>query len=91
MNAQSNTTTSAEDRRVKVDFRAVLARLNRRLARDGRRLCRPRSERVRLDLGDVYLLDLNGNAVMERDVNVEQLARDLGVLRPFERIAEASV
>lgn len=63
---------------------ALVKRINRSKAmrRDGRHLksCAARS-RDRSDLGAHYIVDARG-VVTDRDVDIERVARELGVLRP---------
>ena len=40
------------------------------------------------DLGRHYIIDLRGNVVLRKDVDIEELGRELGVLRPYEAVAE---
>lgn len=62
---------------------ALVKRINRSdaMRRDGRRTraCAPRS-RDHADLGDFYLIDSRG-VITDRHVNLERLARQLGVWR----------
>jgi hypothetical protein len=60
---------------------ALAARVRRRLARERQllRRCSPWSEQ-HATLGDYYLVAGHTHEVVARHVNVEQLARDLGVL-----------
>lgn len=60
---------------------ALAARVRRRLARERQllRRCSPWSEH-HATLGDYYIVEAHTHDVLARHVNVEQLARDLGVL-----------
>jgi hypothetical protein len=51
-------------------------------------VCKPaRSERVRAQVGDWYVLDLKANGVIREDVNLEALARSLGALKDWEVVS----
>lgn len=72
-----------------VSKRALLQRINRDFAREtpeskieGTR----RGTRNRRELGDFYLV--NGEWVVECDVDLEQVGRKLGVLKAHEILAE---
>ena len=65
--------------------KALISRINRRLAHDGERLRSPRGELGRQELGDFYVTDDN-NCVTAKDVDPEEWARELGVLRPREQV-----
>ncbi len=47
-----------------------------------------RGERARLDLGEFYVLDVSGNSVLSKQIDPEELGRELGVLHAWERVAE---
>jgi hypothetical protein len=68
-----------------VSERAVLARVNRRLAHNGERLkkWRPRDG---WKTGWFYRLDVNRNWVRDDQVGLEDFARELGVLGLGEEI-----
>jgi hypothetical protein len=71
-----------------VSVAAVVSRVRRRLARDGESLgkCRTASQWYR-DLGGYYSSN-DRNHLVRTHIDLEQLARELEVLRPWEAIAE---
>lgn len=71
--------------RVPVTPRALLQRINRKLAHDGQALRASRG-RERDTLGDFYLLDTHQNTVIDHHVRPELLGRELGVLDAWERL-----
>jgi hypothetical protein len=73
---------------VPVTVRAITQRINRKLAEQNEQLKRSRGERSSSDLGDYYVLDFSRNAVVADHVNLATLAKELGVLRPWERVVE---
>jgi hypothetical protein len=77
-------------KRATISERAVLARVNRLLAKDGEilRLCRTQS-RWAAELGRFYRVDYGRNVIVEKRVKLSTLARKLGTLKPFE-VLEAS-
>jgi hypothetical protein len=72
---------------VPVSVRALIQRINRKLAPEGEAL-RTTRRRWRSNLGDYYLVDLNRNFVTQQRVNLEALGRELGVLSPWEALVE---
>lgn len=70
--------------RVSVSRAALFARINRQLRKQDEALKVARSEKARQDLGDFYLLNLEFNGIIGKDVNPAELGRELGVLRPWE-------
>jgi hypothetical protein len=56
-----------------------------RRIRDNRGLTWPNS-----NLGDYYVVDVMRNRVLATHVSLEELARELGVLRPYESLGGAS-
>ena len=71
-------------RTIPVKRRALLARINRALRKDGKalRVSRPRA---RSFVGDHYVLNIYSNGIVEQYVDPEQLGRRLGVLNECER------
>ena len=77
-----------EERKVPVSRRAVYARVDRALRRQGETLRTSRSQRSRIDLGDLYVLDIEHNCVVAQDVNLEALARELDAISPWECVTD---
>jgi hypothetical protein len=71
---------------VPVSVRALVQRVNRKLAARGEKLLATRSSRNRLELGDYYAVRLNGNSVVAKHVNLETWGRELGALKPWESV-----
>ncbi|HEV2294573.1 MAG TPA: hypothetical protein VGR35_12020 [Tepidisphaeraceae bacterium] len=74
-------------RRLPVSERALLARLNRALAKEDQMLrkCRADSRWYR-DLGDYALVDVSRNTWLATHVDLEALGREMGVLQEFEHL-----
>lgn len=73
---------------VKVSKRAIVQRINRKLAADDQRLLSNRSAGSWLDLGDFYVVDTNQNAVVDTHIDLVHTARKLGALAEWEELAE---
>jgi hypothetical protein len=43
---------------------------------------------MRQDVGDYYIVDFKINAITRKDVDPEQMGRDLGVLKEFEQVVD---
>ena len=71
--------------KVPVTKRALVQRINRKLAASGEAIKAARGGRQRRELGDFYRLNVNRNTLVAKDVDPEALARELGVLHPWER------
>ena len=71
-----------------VSEKVVVERINRALRPDGEQLRKTRGERARLDLGDYYVQDVRRNLALQTFVDVEALARELGVLAQYESVRE---
>jgi hypothetical protein len=74
---------------LEITEKALVSRINRKLAHEGQAgegLRKSRSSRARDDLGDFYVLDFSTNVVTEKDVDPERLGRKLGVLKPGEAV-----
>jgi hypothetical protein len=72
--------------KVPLTARAVLQRVNRKLTAEQRQL-RAAHGNERNTLGDFYVVDLRGGGVCDADVDLEKLARKLGVMREWETLA----
>lgn len=74
--------------RVVITKGALFQRLRRRLAKDGHILKATRGERYRHDLGDFFTVDEWNNVVVDRQINLEPLGRELGVLKAYEQMED---
>ena len=78
----------AKATKVPVSQRALIQRINRALAKENEALKAARSERDRQQLGNYFVIDLHRNTVQAQHVDLEALARELGVLKPYEALAD---
>jgi hypothetical protein len=74
--------------KVAVTMRALIQRINRKLRDQDEVLKTSRGERARNEIGNYYCLDIKRNALSAKHVDPEEWGRDLGVLRPWERVIE---
>ena len=74
--------------RVAVGGRALLARINRKLAPEDKAVRTSRSDRMRSDVGEYYLLLTRMNAIGGHDIDIEDFGRKLGVLKPWEELRD---
>ena len=81
--------TKTKAPKVSVSTRAVLARVNRKLGVEGSVLRRCRQGSRNYDrLGDYYMVNLNSDAIFKVQCELEEEARELGVLGEWEVLAE---
>ena len=73
---------------VPVSPRILLQRINRKLAKDFETVKTTRGDRWRGELGDYYRVDLSRNVILETDVDLELTAKQLGVIKKWESLAE---
>jgi hypothetical protein len=73
---------------LQISKRALIARINRRLASRDMVLKVARGARMHLDVGH-YLLNVRRHAIARSRVSLEQLAQELDALQPWEDIAAA--
>ncbi len=67
---------------------ALIARINRRLAQDGQRLCRTRQgSRDESNVGQFYIVANDTNCVEASWCDLDALGREVGALRDNERTA----
>jgi len=75
---------------VPVSERALVQRIGRALAKEGEQLQKARGKKASLELGDYYTVSISRNFVVQKDVDIEKLGRELQVLRPYENLAKTS-
>lgn len=74
---------------VPVTKRALLQRINRRLRKEDEMVRATRGDgRARQELGDYYRINFNRNLLLEKQVDLEEVGRELGVLAAYERLEE---
>lgn len=70
-----------------VSERALLARINRKLAKDGEKLLRcKQSSRAYAELGDYYIVDTGANVILSKNCDLECIGRESGVLAAWEKV-----
>ena len=76
---------SSKQTKVKVSERALLARVNRVLVKEGEKvlICRTDSRWFN-DLGRYYSVNLNRNSIEAQGFDLEQWGRVLGLLKAYE-------
>lgn len=74
--------------RIPVTRRAVLQRINRKLAHQGERLLVSRSQAEKAACGDYYRVNSNNHVTSPLTTSLEEEAKALGVLRPWETIED---
>jgi hypothetical protein len=73
--------------KVPVSERALFSRINRALAKQGESLRRCREDsRSFSDLGAYYIIDIRGNYVTAKFLELDKLGRKMGVLEPYEAL-----
>ena len=75
--------------KVPVSTRAIIQRINRKLAKDGDKLRKNRSQRWWPEMGDYYIVDEERNAFIRGHVDLEDLGRELGVLEDWETVEKS--
>jgi len=76
--------------KAKVSERALIARINRRLAKENEKLivCEETSPSF-TDLGRYYVVDLNQNIIGSSNLDLEQVGRDTESLKGYEVLEDA--
>jgi hypothetical protein len=71
--------------KIPLSERAVVQRINRKLAKENEALRTSRqNSRAQSIVGNYYIVDLNRNAVTASQIDLEALARELGVIMDYE-------
>jgi hypothetical protein len=71
---------------VPVSLRALMQRVNRALANQDETLKTSRGERCRQQMGDYYIVNTSRNFIVDKNVDPEELGRELGVLKAWESV-----
>jgi hypothetical protein len=71
---------------VPVSMRALIQRINRKLASDDEMLKTARSERIANDIGWYFIIDFRRNCIVNKDVSPEGVGRELNVLKAYEYV-----
>lgn len=71
--------------RVPITEKALYQRINRKLRSQGKVLKRARG-RVEKTLGQYYVVNVERNFVAQQDVDIVELARELGVMAAWESL-----
>ena len=71
-----------------ISRRALILRINRRLAADGRALKATRTEADRESMGDFFIVELERGRIVSANIDPIALAKELGVLKPYEQVTE---
>jgi hypothetical protein len=73
---------------VPVARRALLARINRKLAHKGRKMFLCRSEIQKSACGDWMVIDMSRKTLVAHGLDMVRFARQLGVMEPYEVLGE---
>ena len=74
--------------RMAIDKRAIIDRVNRRLKKKNKKLYRAKSPNIQNDFGSCFIVDLLEGRIAQRHVHLEDYAREIGALEPYEYIME---
>jgi hypothetical protein len=74
--------------KAKVSERAIIARINRALAPQDMQLKTSRGWRMKLDVGDYYVVNTRINGIVQpyKHMPLPDIARDVGVLKDWEEV-----
>lgn len=71
---------------VPISERALFQRLSRTLGKKGERLKSNNRPGPAPDIGNYFIVSLERMSVVKTHVDLEELARELGILKPYERV-----
>ena len=79
--------------KLKITPRALYQRIDRKLRRDGKKLCTARKywdghgfEQENTNLGRYYIIDTLSNSLHQSHVELERLGQELGVMAAWEEV-----
>jgi hypothetical protein len=71
-----------------ISRRALIARINRRLASDGRELKATRTQADRAAMGEHFIVEIERGRIVAANADLLGLAKELGVLKAYEQVTE---
>ncbi len=74
--------------RMGMDKRVIIDRVNRRLKRENKKLYRAKSPNIQKDFGSCFIVDLTEGRIAQRHVHLDDFAREIDALEPYEYIIE---
>jgi len=74
--------------RVPVGRVALVARINRRLAENNEQLRASKSAAAKQEMGDYYIVNTQVNGITNSNLDLEDLAREMKCLQPWEMLVE---
>lgn len=69
-----------------ISMRSLLQRINRKIASKNEIIRASRGSRAKSELGDFFTLDVSYNCIVAKDVCPIDLAKELGILKPYEHV-----
>jgi hypothetical protein len=76
--------TKQNDQKIPITKRALVQRINRHLRKRNEALRGKRGGNT----GEYYLVDFTRNTLIDDSVGIEKLGRELGILKPYERVED---
>jgi hypothetical protein len=73
--------------KLKLTQRALMQRINRKLARNHQKLSTVRSAGHESNVGRYFILNVSRNVITETNIELEKLGRRLGVFKEWEELA----
>lgn len=71
---------------MEISERALIARINRKLAHDGEKLRKSRGMQAYTNLGDYYTVDIKTNTLRRWFIDIEEFGREVGVMHRNETL-----
>jgi hypothetical protein len=71
-----------------VTARSLVRRINRKLKPKDEVLRRARGAKVQLDLGRYYVVNFRMNMLIDKNVDIKDLGREVGALGPNEAVSD---
>ncbi|MCP4607028.1 MAG: hypothetical protein GY847_42030 [Proteobacteria bacterium] len=88
MGKKKNVKVAGQGLKASVSERALMQRINRKLAPERRGLRKSRGWRAEHELGEYWILDFYSNFADELFIDLEDYGRELGALKEWEKLAD---
>jgi len=73
---------------VPITRRALITRVNRKLAENDEQLMVTRGDTPKIAIGDFWVRDNHKNCVIGKHIDLEEFARKIGVLADYEKLED---
>ncbi len=76
--------------KARITMRALIQRINRKLAKEEQKLKKSRGLQMSYDVGDYFIIDTYQNNTAAINIDPVELGKEIGVLKPYEEVLDVA-